>query len=92
MSKKCSAIITMIMSLTMVPGFQGTTQSNTSEQNNKTAGPHSLEFNPQNYTSKTITVDSNTIKYRAYENIVYVKNLVDINYQIMNIYIPEDYF
>ena len=59
---------------------------------NKTLNGYSLDFDVNSYTEKTAEVDGKTIKYRAYENIVYVKNPVDINYQTMNIYIPEEYF
>lgn len=91
-SKKIIAIILMLMSLNMVSGCQGKTPSTTSEQKNTSSGKYSLEFDAKKYTSKTLTVDNKTIKYRAYEKIVYVKNPVDINYEIMNIYIPEEYF
>jgi hypothetical protein len=57
-----------------------------------TTSEYSLEFNPTNYTTKTLTVDDQTITYRAYENIVYVKYPVDTNYEIMNIYVPEEYY
>ncbi|WP_340012670.1 subtype B tannase [Paenibacillus sp. FSL H7-0690] len=53
---------------------------------------YSLKFNATNYTTKTITVDGQSVTYRAYENIVYVKNPVDINYETMNVYVPEEYF
>ena len=53
---------------------------------------YNLEFNKNNYTVKTLTLDNQTITYRAYENIVYVKNPVDINCNIMNIFIPEAYY
>jgi hypothetical protein len=53
---------------------------------------YSLDFDTKNYSSKTLTVDNKTVNYRAYEKIVYVKNPVDTNYEIMNIYIPEEYF
>ncbi|MBP2655165.1 MAG: alpha/beta hydrolase [Firmicutes bacterium] len=53
---------------------------------------YSLVLNPANYTVKTLTVNNKTITYRAYENIVYVKYPVDTNYQIMNIYVPEEYY
>lgn len=91
-SKKIISIIMMLMSLNMVSGCQSKTQTQTSEQKNITSGKYSLDFNAKNYTSKTITVDNKTIKYRAYEKVVYVKNPVDLNYEIMNIYIPEEYF
>ncbi|MDG6895096.1 subtype B tannase [Volucribacter amazonae] len=51
-----------------------------------------LIFDPQQYKSQTITVNGKSMAIRAYENIVYVSNPVDTNYQIMNIYIPEAYF
>ena len=33
---------------------------------------YSLEFNKNNYTVKTVTMDNQSITYRSYENIVYV--------------------
>lgn len=51
-----------------------------------------LSFQKDNYTEQTITVDGKEVKYRTYENIVYVENPVDTKYQCMNIYIPEAYF
>ncbi|MBY6988641.1 alpha/beta hydrolase, partial [Clostridium botulinum] len=51
-----------------------------------------LNFNKDNYTAQSFTVNSEEVKFRAYENIVYVENPVDEKYQSMNIYIPEAYF
>ncbi|WP_294033697.1 subtype B tannase [uncultured Moraxella sp.] len=56
----------------------------------KTAKP--LQFDVNHYKPLDVTVDNQTIKVRAYENIVYVANPVDTAYQSMNIYIPESYF
>ncbi len=53
---------------------------------------HILDFSKQPYTIQSATYDGKTIRYRAYENIVYVANPVDSTYQNMNIYIPDDYF
>lgn len=53
---------------------------------------YDLKFNPNKYVSKETEVNGKKVKYRAYENIVYVKNPVDKEYQNMNIYIPEEYF
>lgn len=53
---------------------------------------YDLKFNPNKYISKQIEVNGKKVKYRAYENIVYVKKPVDKEYQNMNIYIPEEYF
>jgi hypothetical protein len=53
---------------------------------------YSLVFDKTNYSVKTLTLNDKTITYRAYENIVYVKHPVDINYEIINIYVPEEYY
>lgn len=53
---------------------------------------YDLKFNPKNYVTQTLTYEGKTVKIRAYENIVYVKNPVDTAYQKLNIYIPEAYF
>jgi len=53
---------------------------------------YDLKFNPNKYVSKETEINGQKIKYRAYENVVYVKNPVDKEYQNMNIYIPEEYF
>ena len=59
-----------------------------------TASPTSdkLTFNPAKYQKQELKYEGKTIKVRAYEKIVYVANPVDVNYEIMNIYIPEEYF
>ena len=63
------------------------------EPSNKTSEGYNLKFDAnKNYTVKTAEINGKTITYRAYENIVYVKNPVDVNYQTINIYIPEEYF
>ena len=53
---------------------------------------YDLKFNPNKYVSKETEINGQKIKYRAYENVVYVKNPVDKDYQNMNIYILEEYF
>lgn len=85
--KKCLSIILAAMTLTITSGGLGIKPAMASQ-----IGEYSIDFNPDNYTEKTITVGEQAIKIRAYENIVYVKNPIDVNYEIMNIYIPEDYF
>jgi hypothetical protein len=56
------------------------------------AAPYSLEFDVNHYTAVTKEVDGEPISYRAYENVVYVSNPVDTDYQSMNVYVPEAYF
>ena len=48
-----------------------------------------VKIEPSNKTSEGYNLKFDA---RAYENIVYVKNPVDVNYQTINIYIPEEYF
>lgn len=59
---------------------------------NKAADGYNLEFNDKQYTVETGEVDGKTVKYRAFEKIVYVKNPVEPDYQTINFYVPEDYF
>lgn len=90
--KKCTTIILMLASLTMMTGCKTSISSKESEVKETVSNKYSLDFDTKNYTSKTIIVNNKTVKYRAYENIVYVKNPVDTKYESMNIYIPEEYF
>ncbi len=86
-ARTCWAMIMMLTSLTILSGCQGKAQLKPEQQSG-----YSLDFDANNFTEKTVTVDNKTITYRAYENLVYVKNPVDTNYEIMNIYIPKEYF
>lgn len=51
-----------------------------------------LIFDPSKFEVQTQEFNGKEIKVRAYEKIVYVANPVDVNQQILNIYIPEGYF
>lgn len=51
-----------------------------------------LKFNENKFIAQSYSLNGATIKVRAYENVVYVKNPIDTAYQRMNIYIPEEYF
>lgn len=53
---------------------------------------NALRFDTSKYTTQTITVGERSLVVRAYENIPYVLNPVEPEYQVMNIYIPESYF
>ncbi|WP_200897672.1 subtype B tannase [Paenibacillus wulumuqiensis] len=57
-----------------------------------TTGQYSLDFSTAKYTEKTMTVNGQSITFRAYENVVYVANPIDTKYEVMNIYIPEQYY
>ena len=56
------------------------------------AGAADLDFSKQPHTAQTMQVNGQTVQYRAFENIPYVKNPVEADYQTINIYIPEAYF
>jgi len=53
---------------------------------------YNLDFAKVPYQKKTATVQGKELAYRAYEGIVYVKHPVDLTYETMNIYIPDNYF
>lgn len=49
-----------------------------------------LKFDPGNAPEKTLDFPTGkSVKYRAYENIYYVTNVVDPVYQTLNLYVPE---
>lgn len=50
----------------------------------------SLVFDPNAFTENTMQYPTGEeIRYRAYENIYYVRNVADPAYQTLNIYVPE---
>lgn len=53
---------------------------------------NSLVFDPANFVVQTQDFQGKTIKVRAYEKISYVANPADAGQEVMNIYIPEEYF
>lgn len=59
---------------------------------NQTENGFELKFNDKNYRSLETNVNGETIKFRAFEHIVYVKNPIEPEYQSMHIYVPEAYF
>lgn len=53
---------------------------------------YSLEFDANRYEVRTLTIDGITIRFRAFENLVYVQNPVDLEHQKLNLYVPEDFY
>lgn len=51
-----------------------------------------LDFDRDKYRVDTAEVNGESVIYRAYENIVYVKNPVDTKYQCLNYYVPIEYY
>ena len=70
----CSLIVLTVMSVCLVASGQDRDP---------------LTFDPEAYTVKTAIVEGDTVTYRAYTNISYVKNPVDTRYQYLNVYVPE---
>lgn len=54
--------------------------------------PISLVFNASKFTSQSQDFNGKLIKVRAFERIIYVSQPADSTQQILNIYIPEEYF
>lgn len=55
-------------------------------------GQHSLTFDPSKFIVQTQEFQGKIVKVRAFEKIIYVANPTDTTKQILNIYIPEEYF
>lgn len=68
------------------------TSMHTSPLSSATTVADSIRFAPERYETQHISAGGQTITVRAYENLAYVRQPVDANYQVMNIYIPEAYF
>lgn len=52
----------------------------------------SLKFKEENYTVREVCCEGKTLKYRAFENIIYAGNPVDAEHQKLSIFIPEWYY
>lgn len=59
---------------------------------NQTKNGFDLTFDDKNYRTFDVSVNGESIKFRAFEKIVYVKNPIEPDYQTMNFYVPEAYF
>ena len=52
---------------------------------------YSIVFNPEDYSTKTMNANGETVTFRAYEHLVYVKKPFEPESQMLSIYIPEMY-
>jgi len=59
---------------------------------NQTDKGFDLKFTPKNYRTLEVKVGDSSVKFRAFEKIVYVANPIEPDYQTLNIYVPEAYF
>lgn len=66
-------------------------RANASQQTGQT-DMDALDLSRLTPTSGSTRVNGKAVAYRAYENVVYVRNPVDAEYQSLNIYVPEAYF
>lgn len=66
-------------------------RANASQQTRQT-DMDTLDLSRLTPTSGSTRVNGKAVAYRAYENVVYVRNPVDAEYQSLNIYVPEAYF
>jgi hypothetical protein len=51
-----------------------------------------LDFDVNGFTLQSAAVDGQSVQYRSYEGIVYVRRPVDATYQRMNVFVPAAYF
>ena len=52
---------------------------------------YSIIFNPEDYSTKTMNANGETVTFRAYEHLVYVRKPYAPESQMLSIYIPEPY-
>ena len=53
---------------------------------------YSIDFDPKDYVKKTMNANGETVTFRAYEHLVYVRKPYDPESQMLSVYIPEPYF
>lgn len=53
---------------------------------------YSLDFNENDYEVRTLTMEGTTIRFRAFENRIYVADPVSLEYQKLNYYVPEAFY
>ncbi len=51
-----------------------------------------MDFDKKNYTVEDLTLKGQTIRFRAFRNLVYVEHPVNQEFQQMNIFVPEIYY
>lgn len=62
------------------------------DSNSRQVPEYSLRFDPECFEVKTFACKSLSIRYRAFEDIVYLRHPVDPTHQRMNLFVPEDYY
>ena len=52
---------------------------------------YSINFDPEDFSTKTMNANGETVTFRAYEHLVYVRKPYEPESQMLSIYIPEPY-
>lgn len=53
---------------------------------------YSIDFDSKDYVKRTLNANGETVTFRAYEHLVYVRKPYDPESQMLSVYIPETYF
>ena len=53
---------------------------------------YSIDFDPKDFVKRTLNANGETVTFRAYENLVYIRKPYDPESQMLSVYIPEAYF
>lgn len=51
-----------------------------------------MQFDKEQYKTEELTLEGETLRYRAFRNLVYVEKPVNEEYQRMNLFVPEAYY
>lgn len=51
-----------------------------------------MKFDKNQYVTEELTLDKETIRFRAFRDLIYVEHPVNAEYQRMNLYVPEAYY
>ena len=55
-------------------------------------GTYDLKLDTKDYQSRTMQVNGQAVRFRVYANRIYTAKPVALEYEQMNIYVPEEYF
>ena len=89
-------LLAMAMVLLMLAGCggsdsgDGSSSSNSSSDSADDNTTYSLEFSADDYATKTATLNGKSVTYNFYQDIIYVANPVDADYESMNIAVPVE--
>jgi acetyl esterase/lipase len=94
--KSLQKILVGLLAITMLLTCSGCSNSDSDEVASSDSGDttYSLDFPSDDYTTKTVTVStsagSKSVSYYLYQDVVYVTDPVDADYESMNVYVPYE--